>query len=363
MSDFVFVLEQTLGHVSHGQNLERVVAADPDVDPTFIKIGFDSPAPLGVHNWSVRASWAARMSLTRHLQSRHADAIFMHTQVTGLMSADLVRRVPTVISLDATPVNYDRVGSAYEHRVAPPAIESVKRWINHRLFNAAGALVTWCRWAADSLRDDYGVDPDKVHVIPPGVDPTLFSPGAGRREGPVRLLFVGGAFERKGGGDLLAALDSVRGEIELDLVTGAEPEIGDHPFQVRVHRRLRPQSAELLSLYREADIFVLPARGDCLPQAIAEAMACGLPVVATSVGAISEMVRDLETGILVPPASPRRLAEAISALVGDRARRQALGNAGLQVARRDHDMRRNNRSILDLMDAVAKQPGLVASLP
>ena len=186
--------------------------------------------------------------------------------------------------------------------------------------------------------------------------------GLARHEGPVRLLFVGGAFGRKGGADLLAAVESVQGDVELDLVTTERPEVDGARFPIRIHRGLRPQSDELLRLYREADIFVLPARGDCLPQAIAEAMACGLPVVSTTVGAIPEMVVDGETGLLVTPGSPARLAEAISRLAGDRALRQAMGRAGLQVARRDHDMCRNNRSVLDLMAAVAKRRHAVARL-
>jgi glycosyltransferase involved in cell wall biosynthesis len=365
MRDFVFVLEQTLGHVAHSKNLERVVGADADINATFLHVDFDSNQAWerlpGLRNWSFRASLAARRGLEQRLAANPVDAMFIHTQVSALMATGIMRRVPTVVSLDATPVNFDRIGAAYDHRVSKPALEALKRAINRRTFRAAAGLVTWSRWAADSLQDDYGIPQDKIRVIPPGVDTALFSPGPGRRDGPVRLLFVGGDLERKGGLDLLQALGGFAGLVELDMVTGANPDVSGLGVPVRVHRGLKPQSPELVRLYREADLFVLPTRADCLAQVIAEAMACGLPVIATPVGAIPELVADGETGLLVSPGSPARIAQALGALVADPRRREAMGRAGLEVARRDHDMARNNGSILALMSDLTTAHGLAMS--
>lgn len=365
MHEFVFVLEQTLGHVAHSKNLERVARADPDVDATFLHIEFPQRHPWervpGLRNWSLRASWAARTALQHRLARRPADSLFIHTQVAALLANDIMRRVPTVVSLDATPANFDRVGSAYSHRVSHPAVEATKRAANRRAFSSAQAIVTWCRWAADSLREDYGVPAEKIRVIPPGVDTSVFTPATHRREGPVRLLFVGGDLERKGGLDLLDAVKGLAGQVEVDIVTGANPNVSGRGVPVRVHRGLKPQSTELVELFREADIFVLPARGDCLPQAIAEAMAAGLPVVATPVGAITEMVHAGVTGLVVPPRAPAVLAQALAALVDDPQRRAAMGRAGLEVARRDHDMSRNNRSILALMGDLTETRQLAVS--
>lgn len=366
MRDFVFVLEQTLGHVAHSKNLERVVGADPDINPTFIHVDFGSNHTWerlpGLRNWSFRASLAARRGLERRLVANPADAMFIHTQVAALMATGLMRRVPTVVSLDATPVNFDRIGMAYDHSVSNPALEALKRVINRRTFRAAAGLVAWSRWAADSLRDDYGIPEDKIRVIPPGVDTALFSPHPGRREGPVRLLFVGGDLERKGGLDLLQALGGLAGLVELDMVTGANPDVSGLGVPVRVHRGLKPQSPELVRLYREADVFILPTRADSLAQVITEAMACGLPVIASPVGAVTELVADGETGLLVPPRSPARIAQALAALVADPRRRAAMGRAGLEVARRDHDMARNNGSILALMTDLTRAHGFAMSI-
>jgi glycosyltransferase involved in cell wall biosynthesis len=77
----------------------------------------------------------------------------------------------------------------------------------------------------------------------------------------------------------------------------------------------------------EADVFCLPSTYEGLPLAILEAMASGLPVVATAVSGNPEAVEDGVTGLLVPPESAAALAKALVALLGDRARREAMGAA------------------------------------
>jgi glycosyltransferase involved in cell wall biosynthesis len=90
---------------------------------------------------------------------------------------------------------------------------------------------------------------------------------------------------------------------------------------------------KLAEYYRSADVFVFPSIWDepfGIP--VIEAMAAGLPVVATRVGGVVETVEDGKTGFLVPPADSHALAEAISALVQDRALRERLGAAGRERA-------------------------------
>src|SRR5215472_2242590 len=161
MYRFAFVLEQTLGHVAHGMNLERAIAADPDVDAEFIRLDYNEPTGMqrlpGLNTWSWRASAAARDELRGLLQRRTLDALFIHTQVASLFATGIMRSVPTLVSLDATPRGFDSEGEAYGHRRGPAVVEVVKQRLNARAFAAAARLVTWCRWAADSLVDDYAV--------------------------------------------------------------------------------------------------------------------------------------------------------------------------------------------------------------
>jgi glycosyltransferase involved in cell wall biosynthesis len=169
----------------------------------------------------------------------------------------------------------------------------------------------------------------------------------------VRILFVGGDFERKGGPDLLDAARGLGDGVHIDIVTGTEDVSIPFGVAATVHRGLKPQSEKLVQLYRSADIFALPSRGDCMPQAIAEALACGLPVVATSVGAIPEMVTDAVNGYLVKPRSPRELAAAMAALVNSPRQRHTMGRWSRQMALQDHDAARNNARILGLMKRLA----------
>lgn len=354
---FVFVMEQTLGHVAHTRNLERTLAERADVEAAVIKLDFERAAPLlrpvpGLNSWSARASWSARTALRRKLIAGPPDAVFIHTQVASLLAGGLMRAVPTVVSLDATPLNFDSQAEAYGHRRQTEVVERLKRNLNRRVLGRARALVAWCQWAKDSLVHDYGVSPTLVTVIHPGVDLSLFRPLPRRHSGPLRLLFVGGDFVRKGGLELLEAAKGLHGDVVLDVVTeSVVPGASGRPG-CRIHSGLTPQSPELVDLYRNGDVFILPSRGDCFPQAIAEAMACGLPIIASAVGAIPDLVRDRVTGYLVAPKSPAALREAVLALAASPERRRAMGEQALARARRDHDARRNCNRIFDLMSSL-----------
>jgi glycosyltransferase involved in cell wall biosynthesis/GT2 family glycosyltransferase len=353
----VFVLEQALGHVTHGRNIERVVADAPGIAASVIHVehrpqSLTSRLPL-VSTWSFEASRATRAALRERLAQGPADALFVHTQVASLFSVQEMRSVPTVISMDCTPVNYDDFG--YGHASQGKVVEWAKWRMNRRALDAAGAVVTFSRWAADSVVGDYRVPEHKVRVVPPGVDLARFRPAPDRRPSArPRVLFVGGDFTRKGGEDLLEAMKLLGDEAELDVITGVRPRAIPASSRIRVHLGLDHDSDELFELYRQADIFVLPAIGECYGHVICEAMASGLPVVATKVGAIPEIVEDDVSGLLVPPNSPSALADALQILARQPDRRRSMGERGLQLAQRDHDAKRNIESVLELMSGLSR---------
>jgi glycosyltransferase involved in cell wall biosynthesis len=359
--NFVFVVEDGLGHAVHALNIERVLAATPGVVGHLIRVAPDrSPnVPwLGrfVSNWSLQASRLTRRAVEQHLAQHPIDALFIHTQVASLLARPIMRRVPTIISLDATPVNFDSMAEAYRHPRQGRALECGKRAINRRAMEAADAIVTWSRWAADSVSADYGIPAERVHVIPPGVDVSRFRPHAGERTaGPMRVLFVGGDFARKGGEDLLEAMRLVGPGVELDIVSPRGVAPTDLP--VRVHSDVGANSHRMIELLSRADVFVLPSRGDCTPLAIGEAMACGLPIVTTTVGALPELVVDGSNGLVVPPGDPQRLSAALARLAADPDVRREMGQRSRMIAESEHDVTKNCMKIFALMCNSARKAG------
>jgi glycosyltransferase involved in cell wall biosynthesis len=89
----------------------------------------------------------------------------------------------------------------------------------------------------------------------------------------------------------------------------------------------------LTAYYRESDIFVLPSRSEGLALVLLEAQSFGIPIVATHVGGIPEIIRDEEEGLMVDPDEPNQLAQALRRLIVDPELRTRLGKAGKEVAR------------------------------
>lgn len=359
-----FALEYSLGHVTHAQNLKTVIAEQArHIEPVYVDLPFDGMAGAwtrlpGVRsNWSVRASLGAYLGLRRH--TGHLDGALFHTQVTALFSAGLMRRVPSVVSLDATPLQFDTLGRFYGHHPGENRhLEALKKRMNERAYNSARHLVTWSEWAKASLVADYGVPAEKVTVIPPGVNLAAWSRPA-RPVSPdlVHLLFVGGDFGRKGGDTLMQAWErlspSVRAHTHLHIVTKTKGVAQALP-NVSVYHGLTPNSDSLRALFAQADLFVFPTRGDCLPLAVLEALASGLPVITTGVGALPEAVQHERAGLIVPPDDAQALADALTRLVQDDALRCRLSISARESACERYDATRNYAALLATVEGVAR---------
>lgn len=351
-----FALEYSLGHVTHAENLKSVLRRDPAVRPTYVDLPFHrtpgwwSQLPGVRSNWSLRASLGAYLGL--RARARLLDGILFHTQVTSLLCAGLMRRVASVISLDATPLQFDALGAFYGH--APSAssrVERLKTRLNQRAFRAAKRLVTWSEWTKRSLVADYGIAPERVTVIPPGIDTERWTfPARQARPGELNLLFVGGDFQRKGGDTLLQAFRMLPSSVKAHLhVVTKSPDAAAGVPGVTVHRDLTPNSAGLLQLYAEADLFVFPTRGDCLPLAVMEALAAGLPVITTAVAALPEAVTHGQTGWIVPPDDAEAMSQAIIALADDPAQRMRLSQAARESALDRFQADRNYHRLVEVM--------------
>lgn len=188
--------------------------------------------------------------------------------------------------------------------------------------------------------DHVGVAPDSVSLVRNGVDINRFRPnGSARRPGPMRVVWLGLMVPVKRLDVLLAA---IRDSPDVTVVLA-----GDGPLRAEVQRsadllggrvELAGYVADPASLLADADAFVLPSAAENCPLALLQAMATGLPVIASRVGGIPEVVTDGECGLLVPPGDAISLAAAMSSLAVDPELRSRLGGAARARVEGDLDL-------------------------
>lgn len=209
-------------------------------------------------------------------------------------------------------------------------------------------VIAVCELARQAEIERAGAAPGKVVTIYNGVDPAAFAGGDPQTRARVRqqwgigaetLLIgtVGRLHPQKGFGDLLTALAALRAEFpesrlllvgDGELRAALEQQVQQLGLQERVS--FTGTRSDVPDLLCALDLFVLPSLWEGLPNVILEAMASGLPVVATAVGGTPELVVDKVTGLLVPPSAPAALAGALAELMRQPLLRQQLGAAGRQ---------------------------------
>ncbi len=355
-----FVIEQTLGHVTFGQNLSTILADHPRLIPTFVHIPYEMPGWAswipGYSNWTIRSGVRARRALRAEARTTDIDVMFVHTQVPTFMLRRWMERIPTVVSLDATGEQYDQFGEHYEHRRSTGPVEWWKKRAAKRAYGRARHIVAWSEWARDGLVEQYGVTPDRVTVIAPGVNVEQWKrAGAPPDDTVIKILFVGGDLVRKGAPMLLDVVrrllrDDSLPPFELHMVTTGE--LASEPGIV-VHRGMKPNSPDLIALYHSSHIFCLPTLGDCLPMVLAEAGEVGLAVVSTDVGAIREIVDDERTGLLIPVGDADGLEVALRRLITDPALRARLGGSAHELVRSHFDAGINANRLADVLIEIA----------
>lgn len=337
------VLEQTLGHRTHTQNIERVLEARHDRSAVVHHIEYGNGGRLP---WALRASAKALGAV----RGERAGVTFFHTQTVSLFAPLATAGRPYVVSVDATPVQVDSMARWYDHRPGAPLAERGKRAWYREVFNRAAAIVSWSEWAAASVRTDYGVRRVPIEVLHPGAPDALFQIERSRLPGRrPTVLFVGGDFERKGGPHLVEAFEPLRDCADLVLMTDASVEV---PSWVRVLRGVTAGTPEHREAFATADLFCLPTLGDCTPLVLGEAMAAGLPVLTTEVGSNAETV-GADAGLLVAPGDVDALGAALRELVEHPSRLAAMGEAARARASERMNAGRNAARILELLEGIA----------
>ena len=284
-------------------------------------------------------------ALRRHLRARTPDVVHAHFWMSGWAATRATRdlAVPTYVTFHALGSVKRRHQGAAD--TSPPERVEVERAVAAR---ATGVVAT-CRDEVEELAA-LGVDLGRVEVVPCGVDVRHFTPAAAplddpvRRE-PCRIVSVGRLVPRKGYATIVEALVDLPG-VEL-VVAGGRADAGtveaeqvrletlaaDLGVADRVHFVGQVGHFLMPALLLSADLVVCSPWYEPFGLVPLEAMACGVPVVASAVGGMLDTVAEGETGHLVPPQDPAALAAAVRGLLADPARRDVYGRAGVRRAR------------------------------
>ena len=247
--------------------------------------------------------------------------------------------IPYILSLRGGDVpGFQPYDLARYHRLMKPAIRFLWRQAACVVANSQG------------LRDlAQSTEPAMtIYVIPNGIDVERFRPeGLPDRNTPVRLLYVGRLTYQKGLDVFIQALRRLDSKIQFEVEL-----VGDGNARRPLERMAREfglvdrlhfagwlDRTEVPQRYQLADIFVLPSRDEGMANVILEAMASGLPVIATDVAGSRELVRHGKTGLLIPRENPVALAQAITDLATDAQERAHMGQAGRRLAEEHYGWR------------------------
>ncbi|MCW2607183.1 MAG: putative glycosyl transferase [Frankiales bacterium] len=286
--------------------------------------------------------------LHRQWKRSRPDVVHAHFWMSGYAALKAAQPlgIPVVMTYHALGVVKERHQGPND--TSPPQRQEIEA----QLVRECDRVVATCSDEVFELLR-LGGDRKRISVVPCGVDTDLFTPRGDTlpRGDRQRLVYVGRLVERKGIGNAISALAGLvnNGGPDAELLVAGGPDAADVDtdpqvdrlralarkahVEDRVHFLGRVGREDLPALLRSADTVV------CLPWyepfgiVPLEAMACGVPVVASAVGGLIDTVVDGRTGLHVPPRDPRAVLEALEALLTDETRRAQYGAAGARRAR------------------------------
>ncbi len=358
-----------MGHASVENALRKAFADSDSIDARFVSLppwtrlqraaSADWP-PLGrldldlqALRWHLVEGHRARRVVQELRGERRPDLLHVSSHVAAFRIADL--GIPYLVNVDATVDQWESMERLGRPRRAHSArLLALSRRLERRAFERAAGIVAMSEWTAEGVRR--AVPGAEVHVIHPGLDLDLYRPAtpeerAEAGSGSVRVLFVGGRFEEKGGPLLLQAMEPLLGKgFELDLVTSERGV--DTPY-LRWHR-LGPGDPRLLRLFRLADVLCLPTFRDAVPWVVPEAFACGTALIATDAGALPEFIGPgSPRGKLVPRGDAAALRQALREL-SDPAARSGYARNTFEWATRKFDVAAQGQKLEKLLRSAGR---------
>jgi glycosyltransferase involved in cell wall biosynthesis len=291
------------------------------------------PAQVILSRTPLALSWPRRVAAIA--RKEQATLINAHAPVPGLADAAAMTkgRRPFVLTYHAGPMHKGKV-------VADGAIKIYEKTLLRYTALRSNMVICNSNFVQDAFARDFS---GKSVVVPPGVDASEFRPGDRKRRGAI--LFVAHldtGMEFKGLGTLLEAVGALVADgtdVTLEVVGSGQllpsyrskaAALGLGPDRVRFSGRL--SGLELKDAYHRSSVAALPSGNESFGMFLAEAMACGLPVVASRTGGIPDVVRDGETGLLVTHGDVTELSNALRRVVEDPSLAARMGTAGRRRA-------------------------------
>jgi glycosyltransferase involved in cell wall biosynthesis len=239
------------------------------------------------------------------------------------------------------PLAIDRRNSLLQARSVREKVRRIAFypfWMQELVARRLDRIITGSLNSATSVGKAFSLPSHKIAVIHDGVDAEVYRPQDSVEKLPGSLLYVGNSEDRnKGARYLLEALHLLKGSLDFHLTLVDRPRealdltprlVEEFGLENRVTFSGRVSREELVRLYRRSELMVSPSLYEGFGLPAAEAMACGVPLVATTAGAFPEVIEDGATGLLVPPGDAPALADAIARLMNDAALRRRMGEAG-----------------------------------
>ena len=209
MYEIALVMDQQVGLRSQYLNFEHVIGQDSSINATWVPVRYEADAGPLSRMPGIPKGIQGTLRGVREIRDGLGDAGRFDAIVWATWAAksvpDLVAAAPAFLIMDMTPVQMESMGALYGYTSSRARLfGGWKRRATERIYRQASALFPWNAWVARSLQADYHVPDTKIMPSSPGVNVDLYrsDPGVKPADGVVRLLFVGGDFQRKGG-DLL----------------------------------------------------------------------------------------------------------------------------------------------------------------
>jgi glycosyltransferase involved in cell wall biosynthesis len=311
------------------------------------------------------------------LNKRRGEFDIIHdNQCLGTGILGLVKDGWPILETLHHPITVDR-SIALDHAENPWRRFTTNRWFGFlrmqvRVAKAMPAILTVSQNSRHDINAQMGVALDRMTVVPVGVDHEVFRPYADVTPKKGRLMVTSSSdVPMKGLVPLLEAIAKLRTERDIELVVIGNPRPKGRVAQTMERLGLNDivttisgvSDEELARLYGEAEVAIVPSLYEGFSLPAIEAMSCAVPVVATTGGALPEVVgTDNETGLLVEPNNPDALVGAIRRLLDDPALRRRLGEAGRERVKQRFTWEVTARGTAACYDAILRGQPLPDSM-